>query len=133
MSCSPDDYSDASLPLSKRISSLLEEMTQEEKVAQLGSVWAPDLLEGERFSNSKADALLCHGIGHVSRLGTASALGPAQLASTANEIQRYIREKTRLGIPAILHEESCAGLTVREATQFPQAIGLASTWEPDPR
>jgi beta-glucosidase len=106
-------------------------MTPEEKVAQVGSLWGPDLLEGERFSAEKADALLAHGIGHVSRLGTASTLRPAELASTANEIQRYIQERTRLSIPALLHEESCAGLTVREATQFPQAIGLASTWEPD--
>jgi beta-glucosidase len=106
-------------------------MTPEEKVAQVGSVWGPDLLEGLRFSSDKADALLAHGIGHVSRLGTASTLRPAELASTANEIQRYILEKTRLGIPALLHEESCAGLTAREATQFPQAIGLASTWDPD--
>jgi len=105
-------------------------MTQEEKLAQVGSVWAPDLLEGERFSAEKAEAHLCNGIGYVSRLGTASTLRPAELASTANEIQRYILEKTRLGIPALLHEESCAGLTAREATQFPQAIGLASTWEP---
>jgi beta-glucosidase len=106
-------------------------MRLEEKVAQVGSVWGPDLLEGERFSSKKADAILCHGIGHISRLGTASTLRPAELASTANEIQQYLLEKTRLGIPALLHEESCAGLTARQATQFPQAIGLASTWEPD--
>jgi beta-glucosidase len=106
-------------------------MTLEEKTAQVGSVWGPDLLEGGRFSSERADRFLSQGIGHVSRLGTASTLRPAELASTANEIQRYILEKTRLGIPALLHEESCAGLTVRGATQFPQAIGLASTWEPD--
>src|SRR5262249_14326434 len=29
-----------------------------------------------------------------------------------------------------IHEESVAGLTARDATQFPQAIGLASTWNP---
>jgi beta-glucosidase len=124
-------YRDSSLSVKDRVKDLLGRMTQEEKLAQVGSVWAPDLLEGERFSDAKAEALLCNGIGHVSRLGTASTLRPAELASTANEIQRYILEKTRLGIPALLHEESCAGLTAREATQFPHAIGLASTWEPD--
>ena len=30
-----------------------------------------------------------------------------------------------------MHEESTAGLCARDATQFPQAIGLASTWDPD--
>ncbi len=49
----------------------------------------------------------------------------------ANDIQRYLVEHTRLGIPAIVHEESTAGLCARDATQFPQAIGLASTWDPD--
>lgn len=123
-------YRDSRLPIEDRAEDLLRRMTREEKVAQVGSVWGPDLLEGGRFSAGKADVHLCHGIGHVSRLGTASTLRPAELASTANEVQRYLLEKTRLGIPALLHEESCAGLTVREATQFPQAIGLASTWEP---
>ena len=51
-------------------------------------------------------------------------------AAFANDIQRFLVEQTRLGIPAIVHEESVAGLTARDATQFPQAIGLASTWNP---
>jgi hypothetical protein len=46
-------------------------------------------------------------------------------------MQKYLVESTRLGIPAIVHEESCAGYTARGATCFPQAIGLASTWEPN--
>ena len=124
-------YRDPGLPVADPVRELLGRMTPEEKVAQVGSVWGPDLLEGECFSAQKADELLCHGIGHVSRLGGATTLRPPDLAATANEIQRYLLEKTRLGIPALLHEESCAGFTAREATQFPQAIGLASTWEPD--
>ncbi len=124
-------YRDPTRTGDARVNDLLGRMTLEEKVAQVGSVWGPDLLEGERFSIEKAEFFLCRGIGHVSRLGTASTLRPAELASTANEIQRYVLEKTRLGIPALLHEESCAGLTARGATQFPQAVGLASTWEPE--
>ncbi len=126
-----DDYRNASLAVEDRARDLLARMSMEEKVAQVGSVWGPDLLEGERFSAEKAEPTLAQGIGHVSRLGTATTLRPGNLASVTNEIQRYILEKTRLGIPALLHEESCAGLTTRDATQFPQAIGLASTWEPD--
>ena len=48
----------------------------------------------------------------------------------ANEIQRFLVEETRLGIPTIVHEEVCAGLMARGATVFPQPIGLASTWDP---
>jgi beta-glucosidase len=124
-------YRDSKRLSDERVKDLLKRMNLEEKVAQVGSVWGPDLVEGLRFSPEKGDTFLAHGIGHVSRLGTASTLRPAELASVANGIQRYILENTRLGIPALLHEESCAGLTAREATQFPQAIGLASTWDPD--
>ena len=45
-------------------------------------------------------------------------------------MQRHLVKETRLGIPAVVHEEICSGLMARDATIFPQAIGLASTWEP---
>ena len=48
----------------------------------------------------------------------------------ANAIQRHLVEQTTAGIPAIIHEESTAGFRARDATQFPQAIGLAATWDP---
>jgi beta-glucosidase len=128
---SPSVHGDSRPSIEDRIRDLLERMSMEEKVAQIGSVWGPDLLEEGKFSAVKAEAILCHGAGSISRLGTATTLRPESLASTANDIQHYILEKTRLGIPALMHEESCAGLTTRDATQFPQAIGLASTWEPE--
>ena len=60
----------------------------------------------------------------------ASNVVAADAARVANEIQRFLLEETRLGIPAIIHEEVCAGLMARGATVFPQPIGLASTWDP---
>ncbi|UCE88056.1 MAG: glycoside hydrolase family 3 C-terminal domain-containing protein [Deltaproteobacteria bacterium] len=105
-------------------------MDLDEKLAQLGGVWAGALLDGERFSESRAKPALAHGIGHVTRLAGSSVLAPRACAELANQIQRFLLENTRLGIPAIVHEESCAGFTARGATCFPQAIGLASTFEP---
>jgi beta-glucosidase len=64
------------------------------------------------------------------RIGASTGLRPAESAAFANAIQRFLVVETRLGIPAIIHEESTAGFTARDATQFPQAIGLASTWNP---
>ena len=75
--------------------------------------------------------LLAHGIGHITRIGGASSLRAAGAADLANQIQRHLVEHTRLGIPAIVHEEICSGLMAREATIFPQAIGVASTFRPD--
>jgi beta-glucosidase len=47
-----------------------------------------------------------------------------------NGIQRVAIERTRLGIPVIVHEESTGGFCHRNATVFPQGIGLAATWDP---
>src|SRR3982751_3515674 len=47
-----------------------------------------------------------------------------------NEVQRVAVEETRLGIPVVVHEESTGGYCARDATVFPQAIGLAATWDP---
>ncbi len=48
-----------------------------------------------------------------------------------NAIQRYLRENTRLGIPAFFVDEALHGLMAYGSTSFPQAIGLASTWDPE--
>ncbi len=53
------------------------------------------------------------------------------VAELANEIQRFLVEETRLGIPAIIHEECLHGLLARESVCFPQSIGQAATWDPD--
>ncbi len=60
----------------------------------------------------------------------ASSLDAKGAARVANSIQEHLLNETRLGIPAIVHEEICSGLMARESTVFPQAIGVANTWEP---
>jgi beta-glucosidase len=110
---------------------LLARMTLDEKLAQLGCVWCTSLLADDAFSDAKAARRLQHGIGEITRIGATTTLAPRARAELANAIQRYLVDETRLGIPAIIHEESTAGLCARDATQFPQAIGLASAWDPD--
>jgi beta-glucosidase len=110
---------------------LLARMTIDEKLAQLGCVWCTALLADDAFSDTKAARRLQHGIGEITRIGATTTLAPRARAELANAIQRYLVNETRLGIPAIIHEESTAGLCARDATQFPQAIGLASAWDPD--
>ncbi|MFO7292442.1 MAG: glycoside hydrolase family 3 N-terminal domain-containing protein [Actinomycetes bacterium] len=123
-------YQDASAPIEERVASLLELMTIEEKIAQLGSAWVFEVVKDNHLSPADAERILSKGIGHITRVSGASNLRPAEAARVANEIQRYLVEETRLGIPAIIHEEVCSGLMARGATVFPQAIGVASTWEP---
>jgi beta-glucosidase len=119
--------------LENRVRDLVKKMSIEEKVAQLGSIPASELLEDGRFSREKASMLIGKGIGQITRLAGSreSPRDPTKIAMVANEIQRFLIEETRLGIPAIIHEECLSGLMAYGATTFPQAIGLASTWDPE--
>ncbi|QBI20615.1 beta-glucosidase [Egibacter rhizosphaerae] len=123
-------YADASTPVAQRVDDLLARMTREEKLAQLGSAWAFELLREGEFAPDRAGELLGHGLGQVTRISGATNAGAREAAGLANRIQRHLVEETRLGIPAIVHEENCSGLMARESTMFPQAIGVASTWDP---
>lgn len=111
-------YQDPKLPIEKRVNDLVSRMTVEEKVAQLRcitkDVEAKDLIGQEGIG----------GIGPIMR-----ALKEPEAAAKANRIQQMIRERTRLGIPAILHDESLHGLLGNGTTSFPQAIALASSFD----
>jgi beta-glucosidase-like glycosyl hydrolase len=113
-----------------RVDDLVARLDLDEKLAQLGCVWSTALAHGGTFSDERARTLMPHGIGEITRIGATTGLRPRERAKFANRIQRFLVEETRVGIPAIVHEESTAGLCARDATQFPQAIGLAATWDP---
>lgn len=113
------------------VDALIERMTLDEKLAQLGGVWITSLLGSSGFDVAAARTVMPHGIGHVTRIGSTTGLLPEESATLMNEIQRFAVEETRLGIPIIVHEESTGGYCARGATVFPQALGLASTWDED--
>lgn len=126
------DYKNPQLPVEQRVADLLSRMTLEEKVAQTHALRQQKLRimdEHGNFSPEKAQSVLAYGIGQITR--ASEYKNPKQTAVFTNAIQRYLREHTRLGIPAIIHEESLHGFVARGATSFPQAIALASTWDPD--
>ncbi len=125
-----DIYRDPTRSAVERADDLLARMTLDEKLAQLGGVWITDLVADVRFDEAKARERLAHGAGHITRLAAATGLRPAASAALANAVQAFLRDHTRLGIPAIVHEEACAGYMARDATCFPQAIGQAATWDP---
>ena len=124
-----DTFRNASLSAAERTADLMGRMTLEEKVAQLSGIWVYETLTGSDFDPEKATARMAHGIGQITRLGGASNFVPAVAAARANEIQRFLVERTRLGIPALIHEESCSGYLTRGANVFPQTIGVASTFD----
>ena len=111
---------------------LLGQMTLDEKLAQLYSYWLRDFLEdGHSLSTGKLNQLLALGIGQITHLGGSSIFNPVSSARAANVIQRHLLTGTRLGIPAIIHEECCSGYMALGGTVFPQMIGLASTFQPE--
>jgi beta-glucosidase len=138
----PPLYRDPSQPVDRRVEDLVERMSLDEKVAQLLCLWRDknELLDQEgRFVPAKARDVIPHGIGQIARPSDNFARGtpgvtptrtPRETVELVNAIQRYLLEETRLGIPAIMHEEGLHGFQARDATVFPQAIALAATWDP---
>ena len=106
-------------------------MTLDEKIAQVGSYWIFDLQTHGQMDWAKTGEKLRYGIGQITRLAGASNLDPANAAKTANRLQKFLLEGTRLGIPTIIHEECCSGALMLGGTIYPQMLGLASTFQPE--
>jgi beta-glucosidase len=141
-------YKQAGAPVAARVEDLLGRMTLDEKIAQLQCVWLSkkDLQNDDTsFSPSKAQRVHPNGMGMFARpsdrqigadnnAGNSGAVGnrgPKETAEYVNAVQKWAMEQTRLGIPVFMHEESLHGYVAPEATSFPQAIGLASTFDPE--
>jgi beta-glucosidase len=129
-------YRQANASVDARVSDLLSRMTLEEKVAQLQGVWnrKREIQDAQgRFDPTNAKALIGLGIGEVSRpseIGGGAVRQARDEALFVNAIQKWLIENTRLGIPAMFHEEALHGLVAPGGTHFPSPIGLASTWDP---
>src|SRR5580700_10803203 len=132
-------YRDPSLPVEQRVGDLLPRMTLEEKVAQLLGTWQnPDSRQDQSqmfvdekgaFLPDRAAVLLKQGLGEMSR--PSEHRSPREMAGFTNTLQKWMKENTRLGIPVLFHEECLHGHVAAKGTSYPQAIALASTWDPD--
>ncbi|KQN37070.1 glycoside hydrolase [Sphingomonas sp. Leaf407] len=142
-------YKDASQPVDVRVEDLLARMTLEEKVAQMIGIWEKkgDIQNAAGdFDPAKASRVFPDSVGQITRPSdkrgvtagnNAAGVAANQVNRTARETadytnaaQRWAVERTRLGIPLILHEEALHGYVARDATSFPQSIALASSWDP---
>ncbi|HEX3187953.1 MAG TPA: glycoside hydrolase family 3 N-terminal domain-containing protein [Pyrinomonadaceae bacterium] len=132
------DYKNPQLAVDARVADLLSRMTLEEKVAQLTCLWADRpqanpqtdfATDRGEFSPAKAAQVMKFGIGQIAR--QRERKGPREGAMFANAVQKWLIENTRLGIPAILHDEILHGHMAQGSTSFPQPIALATTWDPE--
>ena len=121
-----------------RLEALIAEMTLPEKLAQLGSVWLGfDVVTGEvapmqnvfsrniSWPESAAD-----GIGHLTRVFGTRPVTAGEGVQRIRDLQRTVVESSRLGIPAIVHEECLTGFTTYQATVYPTALAWAATFDP---
>lgn len=136
-------YKNAKAPIEARVDDLLSRMTLEEKIAQIITIWdnKPEIFDAQgEFDPVKMSAKFPDGIGQFAR--PSDAKGPASPRTTkgrdirgtvrlVNALQKHAVTKTRLGIPILMHEEGLHGYAALDATSFPQAIALASSWDPD--
>ena len=111
-------YRDAARPVEERVEDLLGRMTLEEKVAQLTGILPFDLLGPAGLNKQLIEQHLSDGLGEVSAGGLLSP-DPANLIPALNQIQRFLVERTRLGIPAIVHHEALAGLVHPACQRLP--------------
>jgi beta-xylosidase len=124
----------------ERAHGLLQKMNAREKAAQLYSVWLEIAEDGSLAFRDVHDGfipgvrddpreVLHDGIGQVTRPLGARPADARSVVRGLNALQKFLVEGTRLGIPALAHEECLAGLMARGATLFPAAINLGSLWE----
>ncbi|WP_243075544.1 glycoside hydrolase family 3 N-terminal domain-containing protein [Microbacterium sp. SS28] len=123
-------------PVSGRVQSLHARMTLEEKLGQLVGYWvdqgdelvAP--MAGEMATSTKYEEAAAHGIGHLTRVYGTRPVDPVERAAWLWAEQRRLREQTRLGIPAIVHEECLTGLAAWKAATFPTPLAWGASFDP---
>ena len=129
-------YKNRNLSPDARARDLLSRMNLDEKVMQTQCLWIQKssiLNNNGDFDETKAEKVIKNGLGELARLNenagpNSYGYHPKQAAELYNKIQHFFIEKTRLGIPVMVHEESLHGQQTQDATNFPIPIGLASTW-----
>lgn len=120
-------YQNPLLPAEVRAEDLLSRMTLEEKVAQIRHLHSWDVFDGQQLNKDKLEKK-CSGISYGFFEGF--PLTAANCQKTFREIQTYLVENTRLGIPALPVAESLHGVVHEGATIYPQNIALGSTFNP---
>ncbi|WP_395575178.1 glycoside hydrolase family 3 N-terminal domain-containing protein [Streptomyces sp. BK79] len=132
-------WNDPALPVTARVSALIEAMTLEEKIGQLFGVWVGASDEGgdvaphqhEMEEAVDLDALLPTGLGQLTRPFGTAPVDPALGALSLLRTQTRIAAANRFGIPAVAHEECLAGFAAWGATAYPVPLSWGATFDPD--
>src|SRR5690606_12648066 len=126
--------------VSERVRALHARMTLEEKLAQLVGYWldqngtvAPmqsEMTAGQQDGGRLAE-ITRHGMGHYTRVYGTRPVDPAERAAWLWAEQRRLQRETRLGIPAIVHEECLTGLAAWQAATYPTPLAWGASFDPE--
>ncbi len=126
--------------VSQRVHDLHARMTLEEKLAQLTGYWldqngtvAPmqsEMAAGQADSGALPE-ITRHGLGHYTRVYGTRPVEPAERAAWLWAEQRRLQRETRLGIPALVHEECLTGLAAWRAATYPTPLAWGASFDPE--
>jgi beta-glucosidase len=131
-------YKNPALPIEQRVNDLLGRMTVEEKFWQLFMIpSSTHVLTTPQDKLAYKNGIFGFQFSAASQGGnTAEQMlkynateSGEEFVKKLNAIQKYFVEETRLGIPIIAFDEALHGLVREGATSFPQAIGLAASFD----
>ena len=120
-------YKNSQLPVEQRVEDLLARMTLDEKIAQLRHIHSWDIFDGQNLDENKLASFAGDiGWGFVEGF----PLTGENCGKHMRTIQKYMVERTRLGIPVFTVAESLHGSVHDGSTIFPQNVALGSTFNP---
>jgi len=121
----------------ERIREILAQMTLEEKLAQIVGFWEKEdgeavaPLQGAFADASSLEHFARNGLGHLTRVYGTRPVDPAERARWLWDFQRRLVTGTRLGIPAIVHEECLTGLSAWKAATYPTPLAWGASFDPE--
>ena len=117
--------------MEQQIDELYDRMSQEERIAQLKSMYMDELFDEQgRLDTAKCLELIPNGIGHFSQFCMQQPRDPNDLRDRTAVVQDWLMHHTPNGIPALLHEEVLSGVNTLGSTIYPQQIGQACSFNP---
>lgn len=125
-------YKNASLPIDERVENLLSRMSIDEKVAQMRIFHANIGVETDENGKLKLSDRVIEklklGIAGIKNPG--EQMSPLAAAKLNNELQKYIIENNRWGIPALFVTESYNGVDAEGCTKFGRPLTSAASFNP---
>ena len=118
--------------MEQTVDELYSKMSQEERIAQLRSMYMDDLFDEQgKLDTAKCRELIPNGIGHFSQFCMQQPRDPNELRDRVAAVQDWLMHQTPNGIPALMHEEVLSGVNTLGATIYPQQVGQACSFNPE--